>query len=183
MSPELLHEDDGSGSKAAPIYDPRATDVWAAGMHALQREVGTPGYRDEGVLFSLCFIVTFKSSGQGVRLSGIVQSEWFSTPSEQWGTRPVRLITSKPGLVLVRLPGLAAGSAHRPGCGGAGVMAVVMLLGAFPFDHARQHEGAVDDEALDLWCALDLALQSAANCIATVSNACTCYTSQHSRAI
>ena len=34
----------------------------------------------------------------------------------------------------------------------AGVMAVVMLLGAFPFDHARQHEGAVDDEALDLWC-------------------------------
>lgn len=29
---------------------------------------------------------------------------------------------------------------------------VVMLLGAFPFDHARQHEGAVDDEALDLWC-------------------------------
>jgi hypothetical protein len=31
-------------------------------------------------------------------------------------------------------------------------MAVVMLLGAFPFDHARQHAGAVDDEALDLWC-------------------------------
>ena len=31
-------------------------------------------------------------------------------------------------------------------------MAVVMLLGAFPFDHARQHDGAVDDEALDLWC-------------------------------
>lgn len=38
-------------------------------------------------------------------------------------------------------------------------MAVVMLLGAFPFDHARQHEGAVDDEALDLWCAPDSALE------------------------
>ena len=34
-----------------------------------------------------------------------------------------------------------------------------MLLGAFPFDHARQHEGAVDDEALDLWCAPGLALE------------------------
>ncbi|KAK9834291.1 hypothetical protein WJX81_004049 [Elliptochloris bilobata] len=62
MSPELLHEDDSPGKKAALAYDPRATDVWAAG-----------------------------------------------------------------------------------------VMVVVMLLGAFPFDHARQHEGAVDDEALDLW--------------------------------
>lgn len=39
MSPELLHEDDGSGSKAAPTYDPRATDVWAAGTHAQQQEL------------------------------------------------------------------------------------------------------------------------------------------------
>ena len=36
MSPELLHEDDGK--KAAPMYDPRATDVWAAGEHALHCE-------------------------------------------------------------------------------------------------------------------------------------------------
>ena len=35
----------------------------------------------------------------------------------------------------------------------AGVMLVVALCGAFPFDHTRAHEGFTDDQELDLWCA------------------------------
>lgn len=72
----------------------------------------------------------------------------------------VRLVTSEPGVAWYDHTARAADTAERPGCGCAGVMAVVMLLGAFPFDHARQHEGAVDDEALDLWCAPGLALET-----------------------
>lgn len=36
----------------------------------------------------------------------------------------------------------------------AGVMLIVSLCGAFPFDHTRAHEGFTDDAELDLWCAL-----------------------------
>lgn len=33
----------------------------------------------------------------------------------------------------------------------AGVMLIVSLCGAFPFDHTRAHEGFTDDQELDLW--------------------------------
>ena len=33
----------------------------------------------------------------------------------------------------------------------AGVMLIVSLCGAFPFDHMRAHDGFTDDAELDLW--------------------------------
>ena len=36
----------------------------------------------------------------------------------------------------------------------AGVMLVVSLLGAFPFDHTQMHNPGTTDDELDLWCAL-----------------------------
>ena len=33
----------------------------------------------------------------------------------------------------------------------SGVMLIVSLCGAFPFDHMRAHEGFTDDAELDLW--------------------------------
>jgi serine/threonine-protein kinase SRK2 len=34
----------------------------------------------------------------------------------------------------------------------SGVMLLVAMCGAFPFDHTRQHQDFNDDEELDLWC-------------------------------
>ena len=97
MSPELLHEDDGK--KAAPTYDPRATDVWAAGTHVLQSKLKTGNNQGVGLdgagqiksLYAHPFWSGCRAQWVPLRSQRLFG---FSSPGGRW---PVRLVTREPG--------------------------------------------------------------------------------------